>query len=224
MTTALRLARAIDHTILKPDATASMIETLCEEAIRYGFASVCVNPCFVEYVASALRDSSVKVCTVIGFPLGASASRIKALEASNAIMGGATELDVVLSIGSLVAGDYRAVLDDIVTVISVAAARKVTSKVIIETCLLNYEQKIAACGIVTEAGADFIKTSTGFSTGGATLEDIKLLRANVGKRLKVKASGGIRDASFALALMEAGAERIGTSSGVKMIDELNKGE
>lgn len=222
MTTDERLARAIDHTILKPDATVQMIKALCDEAIRYGFASVCVNPCFVELAASLVVNSPVKVCTVIGFPLGASTTRIKVLEASNAIVNGAQELDIVLSIGSLVDGNYKAVIDDLATVISVTAAKKVLSKVIIETCLLNYEQKLAASAAVTEVGADFIKTSTGFSSGGATIEDIKLLRSKVGSKVRVKASGSIRDAAFALALMDAGAERIGTSNGVKMMNELGE--
>lgn len=221
MTDVQRLARAIDHTLLKPDATAAMIEKLCEEALLYGFATVCVNPFYVELASAILRDSPVKVCTVIGFPLGASTTRIKVLEASNAIVNGAKELDIVLSIGSLVAGDYKAVVEDLSTVVSVAAAKKVVSKVIIETCLLNYNQKISACAAVNEVGANFIKTSTGFSTGGATLEDVKLLRANVGRNTLVKASGGIRDAEFALALLDAGAERIGTSNGVKMMEELS---
>lgn len=221
MTDVKRLACAIDHTLLKPDTTASMIEKLCEEAVLYGFATVCVNPFYVELASSILRDSSVKICTVIGFPLGASTTRIKVLEASNAIVNGAKELDIVLSIGSLVAGDYKAVVEDLSTVVSVAAAKKVTSKVIIETCLLNYNQKISACAIVNEVGANFIKTSTGFSTGGATIEDVKLLRANVGRNTLVKASGGIRDAEFALALLDAGAERIGTSNGVRMIEQLS---
>ena len=220
MTDVKRLACAIDHTLLKPDTTAGMIEKLCEEAVLYGFATVCVNPFYVELASSILRDSSVKICTVIGFPLGASTTRIKVLEASNAIVNGAKELDIVLSIGSLVAGDYKAVVEDLSTVVSVAAAKKVTSKVIIETCLLNYNQKISACAIVNEVGANFIKTSTGFSTGGATIEDVKLLRANVGRNTLVKASGGIRDAEFALALLDAGAERIGTSNGVRMIEQL----
>ncbi len=222
MTTAERLTRAIDHTILKPDATVQMIKTLCDEAMNYGFASVCVNPCYVELAASLVINSPVKVCSVIGFPLGASTTRIKVLEASNAIVNGAHELDIVLSIGSLVDGNYKAVVDDLATVISVTAAKKVLSKVIIETCLLNYEQKLAACSAVTEVGADFIKTSTGFSSGGATLEDVKLLRAKVGSKVRVKASGGIRDAAFALALMDAGAERIGSSNGVKMMNELQE--
>lgn len=221
MTDVKRLACAIDHTLLKPDTTAGMIEKLCEEAVLYGFATVCVNPFYVELASSILRDSSVKICTVIGFPLGASTTRIKVLEASNAIVNGAKELDIVLSIGSLVAGDYKAVVEDLSTVVSVAAAKKVTSKVIIETCLLNYNQKISACAIVNEVGANFIKTSTGFSTGGATIEDVKLLRANVGRNTLVKASGGIRDAEFALALLDAGAERIGTSNGVRMIEQLS---
>lgn len=220
MTIVERLSRAIDHTILKPDVTLTMIETLCKEAMKYNFASVCVNPFFVEFVAHLLSASHVKVCTVIGFPLGANTTRIKVLEASNAISNGAEELDIVLSIGSLISGDNQAVLEDLSTIISVAAAKKVTSKVIIETCLLNHAQKLDACAIVTEVGADFIKTSTGFSSSGATVDDVKLLRANIGTKTNVKASGGIREADFALALMDAGAERIGTSSGVKMIEEL----
>ncbi|MBS1536172.1 MAG: deoxyribose-phosphate aldolase [Bacteroidetes bacterium] len=220
MTIIEQLASAIDHTILKPDATTSMIETVCNEAIAYGFASVCINPCFVDFVSTLLKGTNVKVCTVIGFPLGATTTRIKVLEASNAITNGAEELDIVLSIGSLVSGEISAVVDDLSTILSVAAVKKVTTKVIIETCLLNHSQKLAACAIITEVGADFIKTSTGFSTGGATIDDIELLRANIGAKTKVKASGGIRDAEFALKLLKAGADRIGTSSGVKMIEEL----
>jgi len=215
-----RLSEAIDHTILKPDATPFLIEKLCTEALHYNFASVCVNPCFVELASSLLSNTPVKVCTVIGFPLGANASRIKVLEAGNAITNGAQEIDIVLNIGSLIAGNYKAVIDDLATVISVAAVKKVVTKVIIETCLLNHNQKLEACKAVTEVGADFIKTSTGFSTSGATIEDIRLLKANIGNKMKVKASGGIKDAQFALSLLDAGAERIGTSNGVKMMEEL----
>lgn len=215
------LASAIDHTILKPTATAAMIETLCAEALEYSFASVCVNPCYVNLSARLLRKSGVKVCTVIGFPLGASTTESKVFEAENALANGATELDMVISIGRLIAGEDDLVRADIAAVVRAAHTQHAIVKVIIETCLLRKEEKIRGCHIVTDAGADFIKTSTGFSTGGATVEDIILLREHVGKNVKVKASGGVRDQAFALALMNVGADRIGTSSGVSMITEGN---
>ncbi|MBK9247247.1 MAG: deoxyribose-phosphate aldolase [Ignavibacteria bacterium] len=220
----MQLASSIDHTLLKPNATAVMIETLCAEAMVYSFASVCVNPCYVALSSRLLRTSNVKVCTVIGFPLGASTTESKVFEAENALAHGASELDMVIAIGHLISGDDDAVRKDIASVVRVAHAQNAIVKVIIETCLLTDEQKIRACALVTEAGADFIKTSTGFSTGGATLEDIELLRKHVGKNVRVKASGGIRDIAFAESLLLAGAERIGTSSGVSMIKELEKRE
>ncbi len=215
-----QLAATIDHTILKPNATAAMIETLCAEAMEYSFASVCVNPCYVALSARLLRGSTVKVCTVIGFPLGASTTESKVFEAENALRHGATELDMVLAIGHLISGDDDAVREDIASVVRVAHAQNAIVKVIIETCLLTDEQKIRACALVTEAGADFIKTSTGFSTGGASVADIELLRKHVGPNVRVKASGGARDVAFALALLAAGADRIGTSSGVSMMMEM----
>ncbi len=215
-----QLAATIDHTILKPNATAAMIETLCAEAMKYSFASVCVNPCYVALSARLLLGSTVKVCTVIGFPLGASTTESKVFEAENALRLGATELDMVLAIGHLISGDDNAVREDIAAVVRVAHAQNAIVKVIIETCLLTDEQKIRACALVTEAGADFIKTSTGFSSGGASVADIELLRKHVGPNVRVKASGGVRDVAFALALLAAGADRIGTSSGVSMMMEI----
>lgn len=214
-----RLAAAIDHTLLKPEATETQIAALCDEARHYNFASVCVNPMHVAFAAKRLEGSSVKVCTVIGFPLGANTTAIKVAETELAIREGASEVDMVINIGALKAGNDALVRSDIAAV--VAAARvmntNVIVKVIIETSLLTDDEKIRVCKLVTDAGADFIKTSTGFSTGGATLADVKLMRANIGANVKVKASGGVRDVAFALELLAAGAERLGTSSGATLV-------
>jgi len=215
------LASYIDHTILKPEADENDVERVCREALEYGFASVCVNPCYVKLAYSILKDSPVKVCTVVGFPLGASMTAVKAYEAEEAIKNGAQEIDMVLNIGALKGGNIEYVKKDIETVANVCKG-KALLKVIIETCLLNDEEKIQACEAAKLAGADFVKTSTGFSKAGATEEDVALMKKVVGKDMGVKASGGIRDLNTALAMIEAGATRIGTSSSVKIINEFNE--
>lgn len=212
-----KLAYYIDHTLLKPDATPMMVEKLCQEAKESGFFSVCVNPTYVRLAANRLEGSRVAVCTVIGFPLGANTSAVKAIEAQDAIDNGAEEIDMVINIGALKAGDYRYVYDDIRTVV-LAAGNDVLKKVIIETCLLTDDEKVKACLIAKAAQCDFVKTSTGFSTGGATLDDIRLMRAVVGPFLGVKASGGIRDTAAAVAMIGAGATRIGASAGIAIIN------
>lgn len=208
------LNRTIDHTILKPDAGIQSIDRLCAEALQYQFASVCVLPWYVERCAQSLRGSDVAVCTVVGFPLGATHTATKVAETQACIAFGATEIDMVINIAALKSGAYDVVLDDIRAVTTVCHDGGAIVKVIIETCLLTEEEKLRCCSMVTQAGADFIKTSTGFSTGGATLADVELLRLHVGPAVRVKASGGIRDKATALAMIEAGAQRIGTSSGV----------
>lgn len=214
----MSIAKLIDHTVLKPQTTRKQVETLCREAAHYGFASVCVNPCWVSLCAELLRDSGVAVCTVIGFPLGANTSAVKAFEAAEAIRQGAAEVDMVLNISALKDGDYELVREDIGAVVA-AAEGKALVKVILETCLLTEEEKRVACRLCKEMGADFVKTSTGFSTGGATVEDIALMRAAVGEELGVKASGGIRNYAVAKAMVEAGASRIGASAGVQIVEE-----
>lgn len=209
----------IDHTLLKPDATDSAIIKLCEEAKEYHFASVCVNPCYVPLCHKLLRGTDVKVCTVIGFPLGASSSMIKEIEAREAVFDGATEVDMVINISRLKEHDDKYVLNEIAEIKN-RIGDHIILKVIIETCLLTDEEKIRACLLAKQAGADFVKTSTGFSTGGATKEDIALMRKTVGPEMGVKASGGIRTKEAFLAMIEAGASRIGTSSGIKIISEL----
>jgi deoxyribose-phosphate aldolase len=211
------LAGMIDHTLLKPDATADQIAQLCYEARKYKFASVCVNPTHVRLCAELLQGTQVKVCTVIGFPLGASAPEVKAFEAQTAIKDGATEIDMVINIGALKAGDLTLVARDIHEVVKVGYAAGAIVKVIIETALLNEEEKITACLLSKEAGADFVKTSTGFSGGGATVEDVKLMRRVVGPGMGVKASGGVRDFADAQSMVKAGATRIGASAGVKIV-------
>ncbi len=212
----MELAKYIDHTLLKADATKDKIEKLCEEAKEYGFASVCVNPAWVPLAAELLKGSEVKVCTVIGFPLGATTPEVKRFETENAIQNGAEEVDMVINIGALKSGDDELVKKDIQAVVE-AAKGKALVKVIIETCLLTEEEKVKACKLSVEAGADYVKTSTGFSTGGATVEDIKLMRETVGPELGVKASGGVRTREDALAMIEAGATRIGASSGIAIV-------
>ncbi|MFC4801965.1 deoxyribose-phosphate aldolase [Neobacillus sp. GCM10023253] len=208
------IARLIDHTLLKPEATKEQIVKLAEEAKEYSFASVCVNPAWVKTAAEILKDSpDVKVCTVIGFPLGATTSETKAFETKNAIENGADEIDMVINIGALKAQQDDLVESDIRSVVE-AAKGKALVKVIIETSLLTDEEKKRACELSVKAGADFVKTSTGFSTGGATVEDIRLMRETVGPDIGVKASGGVRSREDALAMVEAGATRIGASSGV----------
>lgn len=208
------LNRTIDHTILKPDAAIQSIDRLCAEALQYHFASVCVLPWYVERCAQSLRGSDVGVCTVVGFPLGATHTATKVAETQACIAFGAAEIDMVINIAALKSGAYDVVLDDIRAVTTVCHDGGAIVKVIIETCLLTEEEKLRCCSMVTQAGADFIKTSTGFSTGGATLADVELLRLHVGPAVRVKASGGIRDKATALAMIESGAQRIGTSSGV----------
>jgi len=211
-------ASYIDHTLLKPEATKEQIVTLCAEAKQYGFASVCVNPTWIETAVSELAGAVSKVCTVIGFPLGASTSEVKAFETKNAIAKGAGEIDMVLNIGALKGADYEAVLHDIKAVVD--AANGTLVKVIIETCLLTEDEKIKACELAVEAGANYVKTSTGFSTGGATPTDVTLMRKTVGSELGVKASGGVRSLEDLKAMIEAGATRIGASSGVKIMQGL----
>ena len=206
------LASYIDHTLLKADATEAQITRLCEEAREHRFASVCVNPRWVALCAQLLAGSGVRVCTVIGFPLGASSSAIKAAETRQAVADGADELDMVISVGDLKAGNNEFVRADIRGVVKAAEGR--TVKVIIEACLLTDEEKSLACKLAMAAGADFVKTSTGFSTGGATVADVKLMRAAVGPNFGVKAAGGIRTRRDALMMIEAGANRIGASAGI----------
>jgi deoxyribose-phosphate aldolase len=212
------LAKMIDHTLLKATATDSEITKLCKEARENNFASVCVNPAYVSLAAKLLKNSDVKVCTVIGFPLGASTSIVKAFETKNAIENGAEEVDMVINIGALKSGNYDEVLADIKAVVS--AAGGLTTKVIIETCYLTDDEKKKACELAKEAGADFVKTSTGFGIGGATVEDVKLIRATIGQSMKIKASGGIRSYDDAMKMISAGADRLGTSSGIKIIEDL----
>ncbi len=213
------IAKMIDHTLLKPETTKSQIQSLCEEAREYSFASVCVNPTWVKYAADLLQGSDVKVCTVIGFPLGATTPETKAFETKNAIENGAEEVDMVINIGALKSGDLELVEQDILAVTN-AAKGKALTKVIIETCLLTEEEKIRACELAVKAGTDYVKTSTGFSTGGATVEDIALMRKTVGPNIGVKASGGVRSPEDAQQMIEAGATRIGASSGVKIVQGL----
>ncbi|MDN3449842.1 deoxyribose-phosphate aldolase [Planococcus sp. APC 3906] len=213
------IASYIDHTLLKPEATKEQIVKLCQEAAEYKFASVCVNPAWVSVSAKELSDSPVKVCTVIGFPLGASTSETKAFETADAIAKGAEEIDMVINIGALKSGDEELVKNDIKAVVE-AAKGKAIVKVIIETCLLTDEEKAVASRLSKEAGADFVKTSTGFSTGGATVADVKLMRETVGPDLGVKASGGVRSLEDLQAMIDAGATRIGASSGVQIMQGL----
>jgi deoxyribose-phosphate aldolase len=210
------IAEMIDHTALKADTTEDTIITLCKEASEYKFASVCVNPTWVETAAKLLKGTDVKVCTVIGFPLGANTPETKAFETKDAIEKGATEVDMVINIGALKDKNDELVERDIKAVCD-AAKGKALSKVIIETSLLTEEEKVRACELAVKAGADFVKTSTGFSTGGATVEDIALMRKTVGPEIGVKASGGVRDTEGAQAMINAGATRIGASSGVSIV-------
>ena len=213
------IARYIDHTLLKPAATPGQVAQLCAEARQHNFASVCVNPSFVLLCAEALANSQVAVCTVAGFPLGATTTATKTAEASEAIAAGALEVDMVIAVGRLVAGEYDYVLRDIAAVVDACHSRGALCKVIIETALLNDEQKVVACLLAVRANADFVKTSTGFSTGGATAADIALMRRAVGPTVGVKASGGVRDLAGARALIAAGATRIGASAGVAIVRE-----
>jgi deoxyribose-phosphate aldolase len=210
----------VDHTLLKADATPDQVKQLCQEAVTHRFASVCVNPVYVPLVAGLLSSSPVKTCGVMGFPLGASPATLKVLEALSLMAVGATEIDMVLHIGALKSRAYGQVLNEIQAVTQAAHAQGVIVKVIIETCLLTRHEKIMACLLSQAAGADYVKTSTGFSTGGATVEDVDLMYRVVGPEVKVKASGGIRDLPTALAMVKAGASRLGTSSGVQIAKDV----
>lgn len=212
----MNLAKYIDHTQLAADATKDKIEKLCAEAREASFASVCVNSCWVKYSKELLKGSSVNVCTVIGFPLGATSSGAKAAETEIAIADGADEVDMVINIGFLKSGMYKEVLDDIKAVRKASEGKVL--KVIIETCLLTDEEKVKACELSSQAGADFVKTSTGFSKGGATKEDVALMRRSIPSNMKVKASGGIRSYETAMEMINAGAERLGCSSGMAIIN------
>lgn len=213
------IASKIDHTLLKADATRAQIETLCAEARQHGFATVCVNPAWVETCARLLSGSSTAVCTVVGFPLGATLPDVKALEARRVIENGACEVDMVLNIGALKSGDYRLVERDIAAVVEASHRLGAVVKVILETALLSDDEKVRGCVISKAAGADFVKTSTGFGPGGATAADIALMRRVVGPEMGVKAAGGVKDLKSAQAMLDAGADRIGASVGVKIVQE-----
>lgn len=218
----LNIASMIDHTLLKPDATPDQIAQLCFEARKYGFASVCVNPGHVRLCADLLRGSDVKVCTVIGFPLGATSPEAKVYETETALRDGATEIDMVINIGALKGGDYTWVARDIRGVVETAHSGGAILKVIIETSLLTDDEKVKACLLAKEGGADFVKTSTGFAGGGATVEDVALMRRVVGPDMGVKASGGVHTFEQARSMVEAGATRIGASAGVKILQRANE--
>lgn len=219
----LELAKMIDHTILKADATQSDIENLCDEAKKYNFASVCVNPYWVPLASDLLKNSTVKVCTVIGFPLGATSSESKAYETEIAILQGADEVDMVINVGAMKNNQTDIVENDILSVVNSARKtgktqnKNIIVKVILETCYLTKDEIKNACLSAKNAGADFVKTSTGFGTGGATVEDVSLMKETVGSSMEVKASGGIRDYETAIKMIEAGATRLGTSSGISIV-------
>ncbi len=213
------IARYIDHTLLKPEASQDQIAQLCYEARKHGFAAVCVNPTHVKLCAQLLKDSAVKVCTVVGFPLGATSPEVKAYEAQQAIMDGAQEVDMVINIGALKSRDYELVERDIATVARTAHNHGAICKVIIEAALLTDEDKVKACALAKAAGADYVKTSTGFGPGGATVEDVLLMRHTVGPEMGIKAAGGIRSFEDAKSMISAGATRIGASAGVKILQE-----
>lgn len=215
-----KINKYIDHTLLKPEATPDDIKKLCEEAKEYGFYAVCVNSCYTDLASKCLRGSDVKVTTVVGFPLGAMSTDAKSFETSKAIIDGASEIDVVMNVGMLKAKEYEYVIADLKEVARAAHEQRAIVKVIIETSLLTDEEKVKACLFAMEADADFIKTSTGFSTGGATVRDVQIMKAVVGDELKVKASGGIRDYETAKAMIEAGADRIGTSKSIEIVSAL----
>jgi deoxyribose-phosphate aldolase len=214
------IAKYIDHTILKPEATIEEVKKLCREAKEYNFASVCVNACYTKLVSTELRGSDVKTCVVVGFPLGAMTKEAKVFETTQAIENGATEIDMVINVGALKDKNYALLKEDIETVVN-AARGKAIVKVIIETCLLTDEEKVKACEISKEAKADFVKTSTGFSNGGATKEDIALMRKTVGPDLGVKASGGVREYKTAMDMINAGASRIGASASIAIVSEIS---
>ena len=223
-TTALSAAdicKVIDHTLLKPDATSEQVKQICDEAKRYGFASVCVNSSYIGFVAEQLENSDVAPCCVIGFPLGASLSEVKTFETRQCVTMGAKEVDMVINIGAIKSGDWSFVQADIEAVVDAAKPHALV-KVIIETCLLTDDEKIHACITAKAAGADFVKTSTGFSSGGATANDVRLMRQTVGPEMGVKASGGVRDLQGALEMLSAGATRLGTSAGVAIAKGLEE--
>jgi len=211
------LAGYIDHTLLKADATREAIDTLCREAAEHRFATVCVNPCWVRRCADALRGTGVGVCTVVGFPLGATATAVKGLETRQALADGASEIDMVINIGALKSGDVAWVERDITAVVSACAACGALSKVILEMAYLTETEKVTACILAKAAGADYVKTSTGFGPGGATVADVELMRRVVGPEMGVKAAGGVRDAAVARAMIDAGATRVGASAGVQIV-------
>lgn len=219
-----RVAQLIDHTLLKPEATEDDVRRLCKEAREFRFATVCINPYWVRFAGEALAGSSVRVSTVVGFPLGANAAATKAAEARYALLQGGMELDMVQNIGALRSRDFEAVRKEIAEIAAIAHDAGAILKVILETGLLTDDQKITSCRIAAEAGVDFVKTSTGFSTGGATVADVKLMRDTVGEMIGVKASGGVRGLAALREMMAAGANRIGTSSGVQIVRELNSGK
>jgi deoxyribose-phosphate aldolase len=218
--TAERVAGMIDHTLLKPTATEEQIRALCAEALEYRFASVCINPTWVPLCAHLLAGSPVKVCTVVGFPLGATLTAVKAYETHQVIAGGAQEVDLVINIGALKSGQDQVVQDDIAAVVSAARPAGALTKVIIETTYLTEDEKVRACLLTKAAGADFVKTSTGFGPSGATVEDVALMRRTVGPEMGIKAAGGIRTAADAQAMIAAGATRIGASAGARIVAEL----
>lgn len=214
----MNIASMIDHTILKADTTLSQVKKICDEAKEYKFKSVCVNSCHTKFVSDELKGSGVLVCTVVGFPLGAMDAKAKAFETARAIELGANEIDTVINIGALKDKNYDLVLNDIKEVVDTAKGKALV-KVIIETCLLTDEEKVKACELAVEAGADFVKTSTGFSTGGSTPEDVKLMRETVGPNIGVKASGGVRCKEDAIKVIEAGASRIGASASIAIVTD-----
>ena len=211
------IASMIDHTILKPEATSADVKKICAEALQYKFASVCVNSCYASFVTEQLKGSDVKTCVVVGFPLGAMQTSSKVAEASNAIKDGANEIDMVINIGALKENNYEYLFDDIKSVVEASHNGNAICKVIIEASLLTDEEKVKACFISKESGADFVKTSTGFNGSGATPEDVSLMKRVVGEKVKVKASGGVRSKNDAVKVLNAGADRIGASAGVKIV-------
>jgi len=217
----MKLEKYIDHTILKPEATVDGVKKICKEAIEYGFASVCINPFYTKLVSEELKGTDIKTCVVIGFPLGANTKEVKAFEANQAIELGAEEVDMVINVGALKDKNYEVVREDIEAVVKVVAKRALV-KVIIETCLLTDEEKIKACEISKAAEVDFVKTSTGFSTAGATSHDVALMRKTVGEKIGVKASGGIRDYAKAVEMVKAGASRLGVSASIAIVNSSNE--
>ena len=216
-----QLAAMIDHTLLKPFATAAEISQLCTEALEQNFASVCINPCYVSLAKSLLVGTGIPVCTVVGFPLGASETVVKSFEAKEAVQAGASEIDMVINLGAIKDSRFDEAHEDIRAVVKgiFSVNNKAIVKVIIETCYLTEEEKVQACLLSKKAGAHFVKTSTGFGTGGATVEDIVLMRRTVGEEMGIKASGGIKNAAQAIAMIEAGATRLGVSAGVSIVSE-----